>query len=50
MFVLYIPPIHHRPSDVEGEVVVQVAMEMCLDEWKAMQELRHSLTSISQTT
>lgn len=42
VFVLYIPPIHHRPSEVEGEVVVQVAMEMSLDEWKVLQELsRH---------
>uniref|UniRef100_A0A4W5PGG8 Hyaluronan/mRNA-binding protein domain-containing protein n=1 Tax=Hucho hucho TaxID=62062 RepID=A0A4W5PGG8_9TELE len=28
----------NHPSEVEGDVVVQVAMEMSLDEWKALQE------------
>ncbi|MEQ2171423.1 hypothetical protein GOODEAATRI_010530 [Goodea atripinnis] len=29
----------HRTMDEDNEVVVQVAMEMTLDEWKAMQEV-----------
>ncbi len=28
----------YRAVEEDGEVVVQVAMEMTLDEWKAMQE------------
>lgn len=30
---------HFRGMDEDNEVVVQVAMEMSLDEWKAMQEV-----------
>lgn len=28
-----------RPVEEDGEMVVQVAMEMSLDEWKALQEM-----------
>lgn len=31
---------HDSATEEDGEMVVQVAMEMTLDEWKALQEIR----------
>lgn len=33
------PPYYRAMVEEDGEIVVQVAMEMTLDEWKAMQEI-----------
>lgn len=33
-------PHYDRALEKDGETVVQVAMEMTLDEWRALQEIR----------
>lgn len=37
----------NQASEVDGEMVVQVAMEMSLDEWKALQELSRSKAALN---
>uniref|UniRef100_A0A3Q0R4I3 Hyaluronan/mRNA-binding protein domain-containing protein n=1 Tax=Amphilophus citrinellus TaxID=61819 RepID=A0A3Q0R4I3_AMPCI len=37
--MIYLFPNYNRATEEEGEMLVQVAMEMTLDEWKAMQEM-----------